>query len=99
MRVSNNLDPDQERHSVVPDLGPNGLQNLSADGDSHLAKKELTNKPVFLQIRIEMLKERSLALKEQEERLGTLVAGLQLSKAKEVGLFLQISCLCPPPLS
>jgi hypothetical protein len=31
-----------------------------------------------------MLKERSIALKEQEERLGALVAGLQLSKAKEV---------------
>ena len=82
--MSNSLDPDQERHSVVPDLGPNCLQKLSADSDSHLAKKVLTNKPVFLQIRIEMLKERSLALKEQEERLGTLVAGLQLSKAKEV---------------
>lgn len=31
-----------------------------------------------------MLKERSLALKEQEEKLGALVAELQLSKAKEV---------------
>ncbi|XP_053407084.1 trichohyalin-like isoform X2 [Mercenaria mercenaria] len=35
-------------------------------------------------IRVEMLKERSLALKEQEERLGALVAELQLSKAKEL---------------
>ena len=29
--VSNSLDPDQARHSVGPDLGPNCLQNLSAD--------------------------------------------------------------------
>ncbi|KAL4231314.1 smoothened signaling pathway [Mactra antiquata] len=35
-------------------------------------------------IRVEMMKERSLALKEQEERLGALVAELQLSKAKEL---------------
>ena len=31
IRVSNSLDPDQDRHSVVPDLGPNCLQRLSAD--------------------------------------------------------------------
>ena len=30
-RVSNNLDPDQARHFVGPDLGPNCLQRLSAD--------------------------------------------------------------------
>ena len=30
-RVSNNLDPDQDRHTVHPDLGPNGLQRLPAD--------------------------------------------------------------------
>ncbi|XP_052773636.1 trichohyalin-like isoform X2 [Mya arenaria] len=35
-------------------------------------------------IRVEMLKERSAALKDQEEKLGALVAGLQLSKAKEL---------------
>ena len=29
--VSNSLDPDQARHSVRPDLGPNCLQRLSAD--------------------------------------------------------------------
>ena len=29
--VSNRLDPDQARHSVGPDLGPNCLQRLSAD--------------------------------------------------------------------
>ena len=27
----NSLDPDQDRHSVEPDLGPNSLQRLSAD--------------------------------------------------------------------
>ena len=31
IRVSNSLDPDQARHSVGPDLGPNCLQKLSAD--------------------------------------------------------------------
>ena len=31
MRVSNSLDPDQDRHSVSPDLGPSCLQKLSAD--------------------------------------------------------------------
>ena len=29
--MSNNLDPDQDRHFVEPDLGPNCLQRLSAD--------------------------------------------------------------------
>ena len=29
--VSNNLDPDQARHLVRPDLGPNCLERLSAD--------------------------------------------------------------------
>ena len=32
IRVSNSLDPDQTRHFVGPDLGPNCLQLLSADG-------------------------------------------------------------------
>ena len=31
LRVSKSLDPDQVRHSVVPDLGPNCLQMLSAN--------------------------------------------------------------------
>ena len=31
IRVSNGLDPDQDQHSVGPDLGPNCLQRLSAD--------------------------------------------------------------------
>ena len=29
--MSNDLDPDQDRHSGGPDLGPNCLQRLSAD--------------------------------------------------------------------
>ena len=33
-RVSNGLDPDQNRHSVGPDLGLNCLQRLSADDKS-----------------------------------------------------------------
>ena len=31
IRVSNSLEPDQARHFVGPDLGPNCLQRLSAD--------------------------------------------------------------------
>ena len=32
--VSDSLDPDQARHFVGPDLGPNCLQRLSADDKS-----------------------------------------------------------------
>ena len=31
IRLSNSLDPDQDRHSVGPDLGPNSLQRISTD--------------------------------------------------------------------
>ena len=31
IRESNSFDPDQDRHYVKPDLGPNCLQRLSAD--------------------------------------------------------------------
>ena len=34
IRVLKSLDPDQARHLVVPDLGPNYLQMLSADDTS-----------------------------------------------------------------
>ena len=34
IRVSNSLDPDQTRHFIRPDLGPNCLQRLSADNKS-----------------------------------------------------------------
>ena len=34
IRVSNDLDPDQDRHSVGPDLGPNCLHRLLADNKS-----------------------------------------------------------------
>ena len=36
IRVSNSLDPDQARHFVGPDLGPNYLHRLSADDTSRL---------------------------------------------------------------
>ena len=32
--MSNGLDPDQDRHSVGPDLGHSSLQRLSADDKS-----------------------------------------------------------------
>ena len=34
IRVTNSLDPDQNRHFVGPDLGPSCLQRLSVDGKS-----------------------------------------------------------------
>ena len=34
IRISNSLDPDQDRQNVCPDLGPNCLQKLSADDKS-----------------------------------------------------------------
>ena len=34
IRVSNSLDQDQVRHFVGPDLGPNCLQKVSAEGTS-----------------------------------------------------------------
>ena len=34
IRVSNSLNPDQARHFVGPDLGPNSLQRLSANDTS-----------------------------------------------------------------
>ena len=34
IKASNYLDPDEDRHSVGPDLGPNCLQKLSADDKS-----------------------------------------------------------------
>ena len=39
--VSNCLDPDQARHFVGPDLGPNCLQRLSADDTSRQRVKEI----------------------------------------------------------
>ena len=33
--MSNGLDPDQDAHSVSPDLDPNCLQRFSADNKSH----------------------------------------------------------------
>ena len=40
--MSNGLDPDQDRHSFGPVLGPNRLQRLSVDDKSPLARKELS---------------------------------------------------------
>ena len=34
VRVSNSSNPDQDRHFVGPDLGPNCLQRLSVDDKS-----------------------------------------------------------------
>lgn len=39
-----------------------------------------------LKVKIEMLKERVIALKEQEEKLGAMVAALQVAKAREVSM-------------
>ena len=55
IRVSNNLDPGQDRHSVGPDMCPNCVLRLSADDKSHPYKQELEgpkllNSAFFLQI-------------------------------------------------
>ena len=47
IRVSKSLDPDQEWHSVVPVLGPNCLQRLSADKKSSPARKVLSKSCVI----------------------------------------------------
>ena len=39
IRVSNGLDPDQDRRFVSPDLGPNCLQRLSADAKVAASKE------------------------------------------------------------
>ena len=39
--MSNGLEPDQDLHSVSPDLGSNCLQRLSAADKSPLARKEI----------------------------------------------------------
>ena len=44
IHVSNTLNPDQARHFVGPDLGPNCLQRLSADNKVALSGKELNTK-------------------------------------------------------
>ena len=36
IRVANNLDPDQDRPSVGPDLGPKCLQMLSVDDERYM---------------------------------------------------------------
>ena len=49
IRVSNSLDPDQARHIVWPDLGPNCLQCLSADNTSRqIFNRNLTFHLVFI---------------------------------------------------
>ena len=44
--MSNSLDPDQARHFVRPDLGPNCLQRLSADAKV-AAGKELNTEQLL----------------------------------------------------
>ena len=41
LRVSNGLDPDQDRHSVSPDLSPNCLQNCYQQMTIVVASKEI----------------------------------------------------------
>ena len=46
-RVSNSLDPDQARHNVGPDLGPNCLQWLKAD-DTRVQRVNIYIPNVFI---------------------------------------------------
>ena len=43
--MSNSLDPDQDRCSVGPDLGPNCLERLSPDDEKVAAGKKRVNSP------------------------------------------------------
>ena len=45
IRVSNSLDPDQDRQNVGPDLGPNYFQRLSADDKSFVVTSKERVKP------------------------------------------------------
>ena len=47
IRVSNSLDPDQARHIVGPDLGPNCLRSLSADDSSRQRGKFYAERIMF----------------------------------------------------
>ena len=42
IRVSNGLDPDQDRRSVGPGLGPNCLGMLSADDEFDASRQKVT---------------------------------------------------------
>lgn len=52
-----------------------------------------------LKVKIEMLKERVIALKEQEEKLGAMVAALQVAKAREVSMPQPPTKVTPHPYS
>lgn len=52
-----------------------------------------------LKVKIEMLKERVIALKEQEEKLGAMVAALQVAKAREVSMPQPPTTVTPHPHS
>ena len=41
IRVSNSLDPDQDRRSVGPDLGPNCVERSSADDKIAASRQEI----------------------------------------------------------
>ena len=47
--MSNRFDPDQDRHSVGPDLGQNCLEKLSTDDKSQLAREELNEPAQYLE--------------------------------------------------
>ena len=50
IRVSNSLDPDQTRHFVGPDLGPNCLQMLSAGDTSRQRVNNLSELLIWMSI-------------------------------------------------
>ena len=50
IRVSNSLDPGQDRHYVGPDLGPNCLQRFSADDKSRRSNFSSDLAPIFFDL-------------------------------------------------
>ena len=54
--VSNCLDPDQDQHSVDPDLGPNCLKMLSADEMKKVNKQCLLDTPRTVRFSVKLVK-------------------------------------------
>lgn len=46
-------------------------------------------------VQLEMMEQRARDLRHQEDKLGSMIAQLQLSKAREVGLIIETACISP----
>ena len=64
IRVSNGLDPDQDRQNVGPDLGPNCLQRTSADDRSPANTERLKMHKPLATVFYPNISETQITLKE-----------------------------------